>query len=93
MKAYPLSLKTRISWMLPKGANVFVIRSSDRPAASPPQYTVQLVGLDWLYTSSKVRGLVFTATRESRAGRSGYGAPDGAKRLLLLFLSACEKGR
>ena len=22
----------------------------------PPQYTVQLVGLDWLYTSSNVRG-------------------------------------
>jgi hypothetical protein len=27
----------------------------------PPQYTVQLVGLDWLYTSSNVSGFVFTA--------------------------------
>ena len=25
----------------------------------PPQYTVQLVGLDWLYTSSNVRGFEF----------------------------------
>ena len=32
----------------------------------PPQYTVQLVGLDWLYTSSKVKGLEFAAKEEGR---------------------------
>lgn len=57
INAYPLSLKIRISWMEPKCANVFCSSSSERPLAMPPQYTVQLVGLDWLYTSSKVKGL------------------------------------
>lgn len=57
INAYPLSLKMRISCMEPKCANVFCSSSSERPLAMPPQYTVQLVGLDWLYTSSKVKGL------------------------------------
>mgnify|MGYP006888792814 CR=1 FL=1 len=57
INAYPLSLKMRISCMEPKLAKVFCSSSSERPFAMPPQYTVQLVGLDWLYTSSKVKGL------------------------------------
>ena len=47
--------------MEPNCANVFCSSSSERPLAMPPQYTVQLVGLDWLYTSSKVKGLEFAA--------------------------------
>ena len=46
--------------MLPKGEKVFCMSSSVRPLVRPPQYTVQLVGLDWLYTSSKVSGFTFT---------------------------------
>ena len=61
INAYPLSLKIRISCMEPKLANVFCSSSSERPLAIPPQYTVQLVGLDWLYTSSKVKGLELAA--------------------------------
>lgn len=44
----------------PKGANVFCIKSSVSPFVSPPQYTVQLVGELWLYTSSNVNGFEFT---------------------------------
>lgn len=47
--------------MLPNGENVFCMSSSERPLVRPPQYTVQLVGLDWLYTSSNVSGFVFPA--------------------------------
>lgn len=36
--------------MVPNGENVFVISSSVTPFVKPPQYTVQLVGLLWLYT-------------------------------------------
>ena len=54
----------RISWIEPKCENVFCSSSSERPLAMPPQYTVQLVGLDWLYTSSKVKGLEFAAKKE-----------------------------
>ena len=61
INAYPLSLKMRISCMEPKLAKVFCSSSSERPFAMPPQYTVQLVGLDWLYTSSKVKGLELAA--------------------------------
>lgn len=50
MNAYPLSLNTLISCIVPKGENVLVIRSSVMPFVKPPQYTVQLVGLLWLYT-------------------------------------------
>lgn len=50
MNAYPLSLNTLISCMVPNGENVLFISSSVMPFVKPPQYTVQLVGLLWLYT-------------------------------------------
>ena len=61
MKAYPLSLNILTSWMDPKCANVFCSSSSERPFTMPPQYTVQFVGEDWLYTSSNVRGFALAA--------------------------------
>ena len=61
MKAYPLSLKILTSWMDPKCAKVFWRSSSERPETMPPQYTVQLVGEDWLYTSSNVSGFALAA--------------------------------
>ena len=56
--------------MEPKCANVFCSSSSERPLAMPPQYTVQLVGLDWLYTSSKVKGFEFAAKRSGKMSHS-----------------------
>lgn len=52
--------------MDPKGEKVFCISSSVRPLVSPPQYTVQLVGLLWLYTSSNVNGFEFAANKKKR---------------------------
>lgn len=52
--------------MLPNGANVFCTSSSVSPLVSPPQYTVQLVGLDWLYTSSNVSGLVLAGKKQQQ---------------------------
>lgn len=60
IKAYPFSLNTLMSWMVPKGENVFFINSSVMPFVKPPQYTVQLVGLLWLYTCWKQDKLTFT---------------------------------
>ena len=56
MNAYPFSLNILTSWMDPNVEKVFWRSSSESPLAIPPQYTVQLVGLDWLYTSSNVSG-------------------------------------
>lgn len=37
-----------------------------RPVVTPPQYTVQLLGLDWLTTSSKDNCLVLVANRKNQ---------------------------
>lgn len=53
-KAYPLSLKYRTSIILPNGLKALLSAFSS-PLVHPPTYTVQLVGLDWLKTSSYSR--------------------------------------
>ena len=66
MKAYPLSLKILTSRTDPKCAKAFWRSSSERPETMPPKYTVQLVGEDWLYTSSNVRGFALAARKEMK---------------------------
>lgn len=39
------------------------VDSPVRPVVTPPQYTVQLLGLDWFTTSSKDNCLVLVANR------------------------------
>lgn len=47
------------------------------PVLTPPQYTVQLLGLDWFTTSSKHSCLELPAHRRQRAGCQGPGGGGG----------------
>lgn len=47
-----------------------LVDSPVRPVVTPPQYTVQLLGLDWFTTSSKDNCLVLVAKR--RKGRKKH---------------------
>lgn len=82
-KAYPLSLNTRISWIDPNGAKVFCISSSVKPLVRPPQYTVQFVGLLWLYTSSNVNGFAFAEIKWMQLWTSSLNANRQRSVLLL----------
>lgn len=47
------------------------------PVLTPPQYTVQLLGLDWFTTSSKHSCLELPAHRRQRGGCQGPGGGGG----------------